>query len=349
MSVKIIFKEENEQLFWEQWNKFVDGKNLSSKYLKLNIEYNLAFLENLYSDKSFVYLENNEPLACVFLPIEKDGENLAISFKGGYVDSPIISESRVQKKIFAIIDEIAEKNKVSKIKFAIDPLSSEKYNYLIKYGYLNSSILTYILDLSGDLYNSCRENHRRNIKKILKDENFKTFFADKDNILKNLFDEYVRLHHKCSGRITRPQITFDVQFEKIKAGKAFLVGLEYQEKNIAFVYFDYNANKAIYASAADDPDYDKLPLYHTLIFRALEYLKERGIYAVDTGQPSCPSPQFDYYIVKKQANIALFKRGFGGYFKENFRGIKYFSEEAFKNDVEKFIDNYSKSLYEKIQ
>jgi len=137
-----------------------------------------------------------------------------------------------------------------------------------------------------------------------------------------------------------------MQFEKIKAGKAFLVGLEYQEKNVAFVYFEYNTDKAIYASAADDPDYDKLQLYHILIFRAAEYLKEKKVRFVDTGQPSCPSSQFDYYIDKKQANIALFKRGFGGYFKENFRGIKYFSEEDFKKDAKNFIDNYSKLFYE---
>jgi len=348
MSVKIIFKEENEELFWDEWNKFIDSKSLSIRYSEINIKHILTFLYDLYGDKSFVYLENNEPLACVFLPIEKDGDDLSISFKGGYLDAPIASGEKVQKKVFTIIDKIAEENKVSKIKFAIDVFSEENFNYLIKYGYLGSSILVYILDLSGDLFESCRENHRRNINKILKDENFKTFFMDKDNSSVELFKEYVLLHHKCSGRVTRPQITFDMQFEKIKSGKAFLVGLEYQEKNVAFVYFEYSADKAIYASAADDPDYDKLPLYHILIFRAMEYLKKIGVQTVDTGQPSCPSPQFDYYPDSKQLNIALFKRGFGGYFKENFRGIKYFSEKFFENDARKFIDNYSKSFYEKI-
>ena len=87
-----------------------------------------------------------------------------------------------------------------------------------------------------------------------------------------------------------------MQFEKIKAGKAFLVGLEYQEKNVAFVYFEYNTDKAIYASAADDPEYDKLPLYHILYYSGMEYLKKIGIRYIDTGQPSCPSSQFDYYI-----------------------------------------------------
>jgi hypothetical protein len=344
MSVKIIFKDKNEKLFWEHWNKFFNGKDFGPRYLEINIKHYLTFLENIYSDESFVYVVDNEPMACVFLPIEKNNGELSISFKGGYLDAPVALNEKIQKKVFTIIDEIARENKVSKIKFSIDALSGEKYNYLIKYSYLDSSILTYVMDLPGDLLGSCRKGHKCDIKDIVKNENFKTFFVDGDNASQKLFAEYVDLHHKCSGKVTRPQITFDMQFEKIKIGKAFLVGLSYKGRNVAFVYFEYSNDKAIYASAADDPDYDKLKLYHVLIFRALEYLKEKSIHVVDTGQPSCPSSQFDYYIDKKQANIALFKRGFGGSFRENFRGIKYFSEGAFKKDAKKFIDNY----YEKI-
>jgi len=349
MPDNVLFKEENEKLFWEQLNKLIDSKNLSSRYLKLNIEYNLAFLENLYGDKSFIYLENNKPLAYAFLPTEKDGKNLSISFKGGYVDAPIFFGKKIREKVFAIIDKIAEENKISKIKFEIDVLSGENYNYLVEYGYIDSSILTYIFDLTKeDLLKSCRRNHQRNIKKIKNNTGFSVFYIDKDNPSYETHEEYRMLHHKCSGRITRPKKTFDMQYEKLKQGNAVLFGLRYKDKNIAFLYFEHYTDKAVSASAADDPNYDKLPLYHILYYSGMEYLKKRGIHAVDTGQPSCPFSQFDYYIDKKQANIVLFKSGFGGYFKDNFRGIKYFSEEAFKNDAKSFIDNYSKLFYEKI-
>lgn len=53
MSVKIVFKEEDEKLFWEQWDRFVNGKKLSSRYSEINIKHLLTFLENIYSDKSF--------------------------------------------------------------------------------------------------------------------------------------------------------------------------------------------------------------------------------------------------------------------------------------------------------
>lgn len=336
MSANVIFKRENEALFWEQWHAFIIGKGLGPRYLEMNIKYLLMFLEDLYIDGSFVYVENDKPAACVFLPIEKRDGEVSVSFRGEYVDAPLANK-KVEKKVFSLIDTLARENHVSKIKFAIDTLSGDDHNYLMKYGYLDASILTYIIDLKLDLLEACRADHRHHIKKILKDKNFQTFIVDQDNLAKKLHGEYVALHHKCSGRITRPLATFDMQFEKIKAGKAFLVGLAYQGKNIAFVYFEYHNGKAIYASAADDPDYCKLPLYHTLVFKGMEYLKERETYAVDTGQPSCPSAQLDYFMDSKQANIALFKRGFGGHFKENFRGIKYFSKEAFNKDMSDFL------------
>lgn len=340
MSVKVIFKEKEPELFWQYWQKFVFEHKASPRYLKTSIEYNLAYAKDIYLDKSFVYVANNQPLACIFLPVEKNGRNLSATFGNGYIDAPLFVNSLIAKKIFKIIDVVARENLLTKVMFSVDSLSGNSYNYLIKFGYFDSSVLTYIFDLPEDLLGSCRKGHRCDIKNIIKDENFRTFFVDEANPVEELFKEYVRLHHKCSGRITRSQATFDMQFKKMKAGEAFLAGLKYQKTIVAFVYFEYKGDKAIYASTADDPDYDKLPLYHILVFRAMEYLKKRGVCFVDTGQPSCPTPQFDYYIDQKQANIALFKRGFGGHFRENFRGIKYFSQAAFEEDVGNLIKNF---------
>lgn len=349
MSVKTIFKEKEPELFWQYWQKFIFEHKESPRYLKASIEYNLAYANNIYCDKSFVYLENNEPLACVFLPIEKDADGLSASFQGGYIDAPVILNKKVEKKVFLIIDEIARENNVSKIKFAIDVLSDKNYNYLIKYGYLDSSILTYVIDLTSlkDLFKSCRENHRRNIKKIKNDKIFLVFYSDKKNSSYEIHEEYRELHHKCAGKVTRSKETFDFQFQELKQGNAVLFGLKYKGKNIAFVYFKYYKDKAIYSSAADDPDYNKFPLYHILIYSAMKYLKKRGVCFIDTGQPSSPSSQIDYYPDKKQLNIALFKCGFGGEFKHYFRGIKYFSKKLFKEDIKKFTKNYSLSIYEK--
>ncbi len=365
MSAEILYKEKNELLFWKYWQELVDRNDMSAKYLRPTIDARIINSKDkglFHSDKSFIYLVDNKPMAGTCLIIEKKGQDLVGSLGNDYIYAPIFDKQfssfgqTIEKKVFAIIDNIAVENKVKKIMFWIDSLNTAViYNYLHKYNYLDSSILSYFIDLSlfegaEDILKSCRKGHKCDIKRILNDAKFFIFIVDKNNPSYEAHEEYRKLHHKCSGRITRPKETFDLQFEKLKQGNAALFGLSYKEKlnstakNIAYSYFEFNAERANYASAADDPCCGQFFLYHALFFSAVKYLKEIGIKYIDAEQPASPSMQYDYYPDRKQLNIALFKRGFCGDFKPAFRGIKYFSKSAFKKDTEKFIANYKNTV-----
>jgi hypothetical protein len=350
MPEEILLKKQNEQFFWYHWEKMAAENQASSCYLKLTQKYLISISRGrglFVDDKSFIYLVNGIPAAAVFLPIEKNRGNFNISILGGYINAPIFSKDAKRAGIFSIIDQVAVKEGVGKAMFEIDSLDEKcSYNYLQRYGYFDTSILAYLIDLtvSENLFRSCRKGHRCDIKKILNNKDFEVFFVNKGNPSYTLHEEYCKLHHKCSGRITRSKESFDLQFEKLKQGNAVLVGLKYKQKNICFSYFEFAFDKAIYISGADDPDFDKIPLYHVLIFSAMEYLKKKGICCIDPGQPASPSAQFNYYPDKKQLNIALFKRGFGGKYVQNFRGIKYFSKLVFRQDAEEFIKKYEDSL-----
>ncbi len=344
MSVEIIFKEKNPDLFWEFWEKV--NKKAGMRYLDSALKEEIEFCSNnLVADKSFVYVVDKEPLAGVFLPIEENDGKASISISNNYVAAPLFLDQSVEKKVFSMIDDIAKENGVQKIMFAIDPLEFASHNFLQKYDYFDSTVVNYVFDLEGteDLMRACRKGNKCDIKKMIKDEDFKVFYIDKDNPDYEIHEEYRTLHHKCAGRVTRPKGTFDGQFNRLKKGQAVLFGLSYKGKNIAYTYFEFNADKAAYASGSDDPDYDKLPLYHILVFSGLQYLKKIGIKHVDTGQPSCPSQQMDYYPDAKQLNIALFKRGFGGYFTNWFRGVKYFSKDLFEKDMTRCVELYHNS------
>ena len=349
MSDKVIFKQNNEKEFWSHWQEYVLENKVSPKYLKTYIEPLVVVSKAnglLTEDKSFVYLENNKVVACVFLPIEKD--SIKIECDGDFVLAPLCKNKNIEKKVFNLIDEVAKENKVTKAMLHIDPLERKEYsfNYLQKYNYLASSILVYFIDTrqGKDLLSLCREGCRKLIRPLLKDKDFSVFYIDKDNPDKKVHELYKQLHHKCAGRVTRPQWTFENQFEELKQGNAALFGLKYKNKEVAFCYFSYNANKALYSSGADDPDYDKMPLYHLLIFYAMEYFQKKGIDFIDVGQPSSPSPQFFYYPDEKQLKIALFKRGFAGEYAEDLRGIKYFSKQKFEQDIKNFSQDYGKTI-----
>jgi hypothetical protein len=346
MPIEIVYKQENNERFIELWSFLCIKAKVSARYLPESLDTLLSMSkdEGLFLvDKSFIYVVDNVPKAGVFFPIEKyEDESNYGTIVEDYIDAPIILDEKIEKKVFSIIDEIAKEYGFKKIQFLIDPLDFSPYNYLQKYNYLDTSNLLYVVDLQGkdNLLSSCRRGHKSDIKRILNNEEFKVFYIDKDDPKYDIHEEYRVLHHKCSGKVTRSKETFDTQFEKLKKGNAVLFGLNYKEKNIAYSYFEFNAHKAAYASAADDPDYDHMHLYHILIYSAMEYLKERGITHIDMEPPSCPSPQIGELLDKKQNNIALFKRGFGGKFVQNFKGVKYFSRELFEQEMNVFIKKY---------
>ena len=189
-----------------------------------------------------------------------------------------------------------------------------------------------------------RRNHRRAIRKITKDPAFKIYIMNQANSDYNIHEQYRELHHKSAGRITRSKLTFDLLFRELEEGNATLFGLKYDNKFIAFTYFSHNYSKAISFSAADDPEFDHLPLYHIINASALNYFKKQGIKEIDMGQPLNISSQLFCYPDQKQKNISLFKTGFAGHFIEYFQGVKYFSQQIFSQDIKEFVDNYRKSI-----
>ena len=88
-----IFRKDNEKLFYEHWNAFTAG---FPRYSKYNIESWILisrFKNLLVDDLSFVAVENNEPVACVFLPVENHGYK-KVSVDGDYVFAPIAKEGK---------------------------------------------------------------------------------------------------------------------------------------------------------------------------------------------------------------------------------------------------------------
>lgn len=352
MSKVVLFEEANEPLFWQEWRNYTLRHHTGPKYLKENLEIQLlvsASKSLLFKDKSFVYLMDNQPVACIFLPLETDARGqTTITMSASYVEAPVCENETIRKEVFLLIDEIAKEYQVAKIMFTVDPLELDTaYNYLQHYGYLDTTLLAKSIDLglTDDLLKQYHKRHRRTITAALHSEEFGTFVMDQANPSRQIHDEYVAFHHKCSGRVTRPEQTFTLQFDKLTRGYAALIGLQYQAKRVAYYYFDYLGKKALVYSAADDPDYDHLPLYHILSLKMMEYLKAKGVRYVDFGQPASPSPQFDYYPDLKQRNIAFFKHGLPGGVTSLFKGVKYFSPECFGEDVENFKTNYSRAVF----
>ena len=344
--MEILYRKDNNLEFGKRWNEYLDSNLISYQYLLLNIDSLLLFVKDLLIDNSFVIVENNQCVGICFLPIENLNGIISISRSGVYIVSPLSVEKRIEKKIYKEIERISVRLKVQQVKFCLDPLILEykdKFNTLLEYGFIDSSTTDCLVDLNRtekDIWKALRKSYKGLINSILKDESFEIVIIDCNNVDYKLHEMYRELHSKCAGGATRSKETFDKQFEMLQNKSATLIGLKYKNKFIGFNYFFHFQKTVIYASGADDPEYEnkKIPIYHVLLWSAIQYYKNKGFDYMEFSQP-CGYNKingFNDYLDEKQISISYFKRGMSSRMIPFFRGIKYFDKAILINDLKTY-------------
>jgi hypothetical protein len=312
------------------------------------LEYTLNYKPELRSQSfSFMLINNGriEVICPLLLELHEryNKEVREFSFGGSPGLIPALKKGMSEKirtnrfkEIFNHIDGLAEKNEVLRTSFRFSPLapvfqSSEtpSYNYLMRFGYIPISLNTQIIDLSKsleELWGDIRHGHEYHINQGFKEMEVEIF--DKETINRKVFDEYQHLHHKAAGRITRPQITFDLMFNWILNGQAILVGAKLAGGFIGFSYIFIYKGGAYYGSASSDPDYEKRPMGHILTWMTIKWLKEHGCRYYEIGYQQYHPLPYDL-ASGKEINISAFKRGFGGFTVPLFIGEKYYSKDYY--------------------
>ena len=344
--MRVIFKNSDEKEFTIKWNEFIDKNIVSYKYLQDYLRYMTQYSSYIIDDKSFVIVDENRCVSICYLPIENYDGNNFVSLAKNYTISPLSSEKSAQRLSFKIIDDIAKELKISKIKFYLDPLVVQyldKFNSLKEYGYIDSSSSDCILDLRSPiniLWKNLRKSYKSLINGIIKSNEYELVIVDKNNPDYNLHEMYRKMHERCSGRVTRKKETFDTQYKLLLKGNATLIGLNHNGKFIGFNYFFHFKKTLVYASGADDPDYEskKISIYHAILWKSTIHFKEKDFDFIQYSQPSGFNVinGFDDYLDQKQINISHFKRGMGTQMVTLFRGIKYFDNDLFIKDIEFF-------------
>ena len=334
----------NESDFKKLWQNFVERNNVSWRFLPARMEYEKVYCyKMLKQDCSFLIEKNDLPVAICPLFLEDCNKHYFFSSNLGYQMSPLVSScqnekqrKKIERFCFEKIDKLAKRNCVVKCMSQIDPIIVDySYNVLTEYGYLDASLQTTIIGL-GNKLEILRSNLRKSYKSLINNgiDKFTIFIMDSGNPDYKIHETYRKLHHKTSGRVTRPLETFKMQFEDLKNDRAMLIALKDKDQFVAFSYFLHYQNCAYYGSSADDPEYEsKIPLEHCIIWSAIEYYKKRGFVFLEIGAQQFGTQFFDHPS-QKDLNISFFKRGFGGKIIPFYRGIKYYDTEVMRQDLE---------------
>jgi len=337
-----------------RWNDFVQSSPDGWWWHRSEwLGYSLAYTGG--DSWSFMVTENKQVLA--ICPLIRKNNELDMFW------SPLFSNDlnprkleRVIDFLFKYVDQIMREQKFRRVSMMIYPLSFPSYNYLMKQGYHDISLNTQVIDLHqplSDIHSAMRKGHDYDIDRGLKELQVRIFdkhgletqYLPPFDTLRWIFGHYCNLHERDAGRITRPQITFDMQREWIIQGNAILLSAEYGDRFNGFSYIFLYKDKAYYGSACSDPDYHGLPIGHVLTWKTIEWLKEHGYRYYELGIQYY-GPQLYSHPTDKEISISKFKRGFGGFTVPLFRGEKYASKSYFLEVNQERIKRYSQELEE---
>ncbi|MBU1052660.1 MAG: hypothetical protein KKC46_02385 [Proteobacteria bacterium] len=346
--------------FEEFWQLFIKeninvGVFYSLTILNQELEYGK---KNEAENKSFIICIDNSPVAIVPLLLEKsDGlrffwPNLGVSPLFCPVVSCLLGQ-KIRRKIrnfaFEEIHSLANQFEVAKVMLSIHPseyfYEKEYFNYLTKYGFIDASIGTQIIDLTEKL-DTLKAGRRKHCKALVNKglREYTFFVMDKDCADYEIHERYRLMHAKAAGRVTRTKKTFDLQYESLTKGEATLIGTQYRGKDVQIIYFDHLNQYVNYSSSADDPDFNScdVPTAHSLLWYAIEYFKDKGFKYFELGSQFYGHQLFNHPS-EKEINISFFKRSFGGMTVPFFMGVKYYNEDYMKADMENHFQKLVKS------
>jgi len=345
-----------------QWDEFCNKSPDSWFWHTIEwMDYTLNYRPDLEPKQmSFFVKENNQIVAICLLMIENYKDRIEFSFGGFAIPAPVFSEGllpkikkNTQNTIFEYIDAQAEELCVKKVSFRFSPLAPgflkqdlPAVNYLAKYGYLDKSFETQIVDLSlplDVLKNNVRKGHKYDINRSSKVLDVEIVYGETADF--NIFKQYREMHGKDAGKYKRAQITYDKMFEWIKKGQAVLLGAKTKESSrfVGFVYFIVYKNGVYYASASKKNDMIDVPVAHFVLWEAVKWAKEKHLKYFEFGWQFY-RPSFHYNTSKKELDISIFKRGFGGEPVPQIVSEKYYDAEFFEKEYRTRLENYKSYL-----
>lgn len=329
------------------------------------LDYNLAYRPELEPRSfSFLCVDGSRVLAVAPLLVtshEQDGRRWStFSLCGNALPSPALDgalssaeRDDVLDFIFRGIDDAAEELGVAYARFRIEALRPAvlkpryaPWNFLLQYGFVDSSVNTQLIDLRlsrTELRDGLRRNHQRSIDAGR--DLFRIKIHSGSDLTNEKFDEYVRMHARAAGRVTRPRATFDLMRTWIQSGRGLVVEAVANDGKTAGFELYIMYKKAAYGlSACNEPEFKHLPIRHLIEWEAMSWMKKQGVEFYEIGPQLFGALPYDF-PEKKNLDISRFKYGFGGATVPSFHAERFYCAEHWRSEQllrnERFADRYA--------
>ena len=319
-----------------RWDKFCFESDdcwfyHTSDWMAYTLEYS-----NEDSELLAFYIEDGNGDILAICPLIREKNKL--SFGGSFGPNPAL-RNKVSRKItksllsqiFSKIDSKAteydlDESNMNLLTLAKNNLSPFSYNYLMRYGYENVSLNTQILVLDKDertLWGEIKKSHRNEINRGEKQFEFVIDLPYTTD--DTLFKEFKKLHFLAAGRMTRSEKTWIMQHQWKVNGNAVMTLAYLDDMPVGGIITILYKDGAYYGISANHPDYENLPISHSIQWQIIKWLKQNRYKYYELGTQYFSDQPYNHPS-QKDINISLFKRHFGGCTITNHRGIKRYKK-----------------------
>ena len=163
-----------------------------------------------------------------------------------------------------------------------------------------------------------RKSLRRSYKSLVNYDQRKLTvdIIDKSNITLNDIRNFQKFHKFVSGKSTRSTLTWDIQYEMIKSGRAFLVVIRILPnlQLLGCSLIEHSDSEALYSVGAYDRNNRNIPLGHIALFNGIIKSKAIGCKKFVVGNLLGHSNKAS----DKEKSISNFKSGFSTHIESNY-------------------------------
>lgn len=317
-SLDIIYRVDNNNA----WNPVLQQiAYVPFTYLENTIDFQLSLETGgtLLKDISVIILHDKKP--CAVWPLsykEENGGSVLRSFVSLLLpplftrDLPGISRKKISKECIQVIEQIVQEANITlqqSEEVFIDTAGISDWHYeWIRKGAIARLRYDLYINLNLDIEkikNSFRKSYRSLINNGIK--TWQTGKLDSDDpVTWNAFRE---LHIRVAGRETRNSSSWDMHYNALLNGNAFLIYLKNDNgEMVGGGLFLHSEQECFYGVAAYDRSLFAKPLGHVVQFMAIEEMKKKNIRWYKIGTRSFPSDL--PAPTEKEISITEFKEGF---------------------------------------
>jgi len=286
----------------------IDNQILNAK---LSSDYYLEYYKKDFKDYSFAINHDNELIGyCICYQIER---KLCIPFEGvklNFISDIWKTIHKLQNKIQAHLDAIATQNGCSEV-IVMDALDQSKLTDLGQ-GLLNANYNSrLVFEMTVGLKDFNEEVYYTKIRKSYKSlinwgrRSLEVTIIDRQNLSFERFIEFKKFHEKISGRQTRSDESWNIQYQMLEHGYGELILADYEGVLVAGSLFIDQFERTIYFTGVYERELFDYGISHYLLYHGICRSAARG----NTSYFSLGCYETEI-MDRKLYNIQFFKKGF---------------------------------------